>query len=437
MPACLLSMLTHFACFGLRSDARAARRRCGSALRGSRLPQPPAQRALCPRALAPQSERGAGPGRSASWEWRSLAPRMTRTTGPAVAAGSGGALPTTVTAARMCRLCSAAGSCSGSSWGRARQRRATRQRHAQRQRQDHPSTCQKRVRARIGITCTSCLGMLESCVLGFEITGKNQSTVHPTSARPTLQCCAKSCGWPARPRLAAPSRRQPQVGRSFWLQCQPLLSLWSTFLCGPHAAPTSPCSGACQCRLSACLSASGLAPHASAAANGSCMLTSAARRPAGCLAGCDQTSQPLPSAAIRGRAQTSQALGCWAPAPSYALPKLKLRRRNPLTCPRPAAASCVSRSWRAAVEACPDLWQHCNLSWRRCRPSDAILARVAPRWAHLRWLSLSGVTGVSDAGLQVRQRGVGCLAGKPEGSGVPAVWPDGSCCSGSSCQLAK
>ncbi|KAL4431484.1 hypothetical protein ABPG75_006740 [Micractinium tetrahymenae] len=68
--------------------------------------------------------------------------------------------------------------------------------------------------------------------------------------------------------------------------------------------------------------------------------------------------------------------------------------------PTAAAAACVSRAWRAAVEACPDLWQHCNLSWRRCRPTDVALARTAPRWDHLRWLSLSGVAGVADAGLQ-------------------------------------
>ncbi|KAL4419549.1 hypothetical protein ABPG77_006880 [Micractinium sp. CCAP 211/92] len=68
--------------------------------------------------------------------------------------------------------------------------------------------------------------------------------------------------------------------------------------------------------------------------------------------------------------------------------------------PTAAAAACVNRSWRAAAEACPDIWQHCNLSWRRCRPSDAALARAAPRWTHLCWLSLSGVAGVSDVGLQ-------------------------------------
>lgn len=63
---------------------------------------------------------------------------------------------------------------------------------------------------------------------------------------------------------------------------------------------------------------------------------------------------------------------------------------------------CVSRAWRAAVQACPDLWAHIDLArGRRCRPSDAALARAAPRWHRLRSLSLAGVAGVGDAGLQV------------------------------------
>ncbi|EFN51581.1 hypothetical protein CHLNCDRAFT_55036 [Chlorella variabilis] len=58
--------------------------------------------------------------------------------------------------------------------------------------------------------------------------------------------------------------------------------------------------------------------------------------------------------------------------------------------PTAAAATCVSRSWRAAALACPDIWRHVDLSWRRCRPSDAAISRAAPRWAHLTSLSLAG-----------------------------------------------
>lgn len=53
------------------------------------------------------------------------------------------------------------------------------------------------------------------------------------------------------------------------------------------------------------------------------------------------------------------------------------------------------------MEASPDLWRYCNLAWRRCRPTDAALALAAPRWSQLQSLSLAGVAGVSDAGLQV------------------------------------
>lgn len=54
------------------------------------------------------------------------------------------------------------------------------------------------------------------------------------------------------------------------------------------------------------------------------------------------------------------------------------------------------------MQACPDLWAHIDLArGRRCRPSDAALARSAPRWHRLRSLSLAGVAGVGDAGLQV------------------------------------
>lgn len=74
----------------------------------------------------------------------------------------------------------------------------------------------------------------------------------------------------------------------------------------------------------------------------------------------------------------------------------------------PCAAACVSRGWHAAVQACPDLWSHIDLArGRRCRPSDAALARAAPRWHRLRSLSLAGVAGVGDAGLQVREAGWG------------------------------
>lgn len=88
-------------------------------------------------------------------------------------------------------------------------------------------------------------------------------------------------------------------------------------------------------------------------------------------------------------------------APCLPLP---LPRHPHPACPaRPSipSAMCVSRSWRAAVEACPDLWGHCDLACgRRCRPTDAALARAAPRWRDLRWLSLAGVVGVGDAGLR-------------------------------------
>lgn len=80
------------------------------------------------------------------------------------------------------------------------------------------------------------------------------------------------------------------------------------------------------------------------------------------------------------------------------------------------AASCVSRSWRAAVDACPDLWQHCNLASRRCRPTDAALAVAAPRWRQLSVLSLAGVAGVTDAGLQVG----GLRVGRCRAAGVHA-----------------
>ena len=62
---------------------------------------------------------------------------------------------------------------------------------------------------------------------------------------------------------------------------------------------------------------------------------------------------------------------------------------------------CVSRSWRAAADATPDIWAHTDLSrGRRCRPTDAAMRACAPRWRQLRSLSLAGVDGVGDAGLQ-------------------------------------
>ncbi|PRW20378.1 F-box LRR-repeat 6-like [Chlorella sorokiniana] len=71
---------------------------------------------------------------------------------------------------------------------------------------------------------------------------------------------------------------------------------------------------------------------------------------------------------------------------------------------------CVSRAWRAAVQACPDIWAHIDLArGRRCRPSDAALARAAPRWHRLRSLSLAGVAGVGDAGLQTIAEHCPCL----------------------------
>ena len=68
--------------------------------------------------------------------------------------------------------------------------------------------------------------------------------------------------------------------------------------------------------------------------------------------------------------------------------------------PVAAAAACVSRAWRAAVQATPELWAVVDLSWGWCRPSNAVLAaNAAPRWAMMRSLSLAGCGAVGDAGL--------------------------------------
>ncbi|PSC74657.1 F-box LRR-repeat 6-like [Micractinium conductrix] len=151
----------------------------------------------------------------------------------------------------------------------------------------------------------------------------------------------------------------------------------------------------------------------------------AARRVAAAAAAAERTAEDVPlaqrrrqlvhgsgkqQAAASGAGASAAVTGPSTPCPD--LPEEVLCHILRLACrpeaggaiPTAAVAMCVSRSWRAAAEACPDLWHHISLSWRRCRPSDAALARAAPRWTHLRWLSLAGVAGVGDAGLQTLAR---------------------------------
>lgn len=67
--------------------------------------------------------------------------------------------------------------------------------------------------------------------------------------------------------------------------------------------------------------------------------------------------------------------------------------------PTAATAACVSRAWRDAVRATPDLWSRVDLAYGWCRPSDAAIAAALPRWAQLRSLSLSGCATLSDVAL--------------------------------------
>lgn len=160
--------------------------------------------------------------------------------------------------------------------------------------------------------------------------------------------------------------------------------------------------------------------HACAPAAGGAIPTAAAGARGGVM-GCAGypgllTSPGWPCKRCRGaqRARTRRAdalLRCNAAPGARAVVQ---RYHRPTTPPYPnhppthrPAAMCVSRAWRAAVEACPDVWTHIDLArGRRCRPSDAALARAAPRWRRLRSLSLAGVTSVGDAGLQVWSREV-------------------------------
>lgn len=53
----------------------------------------------------------------------------------------------------------------------------------------------------------------------------------------------------------------------------------------------------------------------------------------------------------------------------------------------------------------PSLWAVADLSYPRCKPTDAIVARCAARsWGRLAYLSLSGCDRLTDASLQA-----GCM----------------------------
>lgn len=221
-----------------------------------------------------------------------------------------------------------------------------------------------------------------------------------------MQCCARSCGWPARRALAALFPLRPQVCAPPWCRFDFAGSLRAAAV---HVL-LSRVPGNCRC---ACFARSTSACFALKPSSMSLV-----------------PLQPLWPCLVGPRVAYSHHVERALPARDYGCPKGACRTQpgpcrpfcrlprglsalpEQAVCPAPPpAAMCVSRSWRAAAEACPDLWRHVNLSWRRCRPSDAALARAAPRWAQLRWLSLSGVAGVSDAGLQVRP------------PGQPASWP--------------
>jgi hypothetical protein len=120
-----------------------------------------------------------------------------------------------------------------------------------------------------------------------------------------------------------------------------------------------------------------------------------------------QQQQPKPAAAA------GSGSGGTPPARTPGLPDevlcLILRKAcdpaNGGAIPTAAAATCVCRAWRAAALSCPNLWQHIDLTWPRCRPTDAALARITPRWSGLRSLKLApgaaGTGGMSGASLQL------------------------------------
>ncbi|KAI3424296.1 hypothetical protein D9Q98_009851 [Chlorella vulgaris] len=120
-----------------------------------------------------------------------------------------------------------------------------------------------------------------------------------------------------------------------------------------------------------------------------------------------QQQQPKPAAAA------GSGSGGTPPARTPGLPDevlcLILRKAcdpaNGGAIPTAAAATCVCRAWRAAALSSPNLWQHVDLTWPRCRPTDAALARITPRWSGLCSLKLApgaaGTGGMSGASLQL------------------------------------
>lgn len=72
-------------------------------------------------------------------------------------------------------------------------------------------------------------------------------------------------------------------------------------------------------------------------------------------------------------------------------------------------ASCVCRAWRSAVLASPDLWEHVDLGHGWCRPSDAGVAAMLPRWRATRRLSMSGCLALTDAALEAVAAGCPAL----------------------------